>query len=886
MSHPTLYLIDAHAYIHRAYHALPPLASPRGIMVNAVFGFTRLIFKIIREKKPTYIAVCFDHPALTIRKKIYPPYKATRKPVDEDLIVQIPMARKTIEMLGLAVVDMPGYEADDIMATLATKASDKNIEVVIVSGDKDVLQLVSDHIAVWNTHKDIIMNTDTVKLKRGIESSQLVDMFALMGDASDNIPGVPGIGEKTAVKLIQQYGSMENLYKMIEELPEKIKDKLDRFKEQALLSKKLVTLDTDVPIDITFAQMPGQIPEAGETLIEHFKALGFNSLLADLKLKNADILSAEKEYVMVTEKHDLVSLLKHLEQRRLFALDVETTGLDTRSSAVVGISLCAEKNKAFYIPVKEVSSDSYSMLKEFLENSNNRIVGHNLKFDFLMLRSQGMHLPGLYFDTMIASYVLNPSRGNHRLKNLALEYLSFRMMEYKELVGKGKNELPIEEVDIRNLVNYACADADATYMLYEIMSGELEEKNLKKLFFDVEMPLLKILGRMERAGIKLDRSFLEQLKNDFTSRLSNLIEDIYHTAGQEFNVHSPKQVSFILFEKLKLPVIRRIKTGFSTDDDVLEELSSHHRLPRLLRDYREFQKLKSTYIDAMEEGMDRETSRIHASFNQTVTATGRLSSSDPNLQNIPIRTENGRLIRRVFIPEEGHVFISADYSQIDLRVLAHLSRDEALVCAFNTGGDIHRATASEIYKVSQDIVTEEMRSHAKAINFGIVYGQQAFGLAQSIGISKTEAKDFIDNYFKKYSGVKQWIDHTLKQAKETGKVTTILGRIRYLPELSSGQPRMRAFGERMAMNTPIQGSAADIIKVAMINIAREIDTGKLESRILVQVHDDLLLEVPEDEVHIIKKILKQEMEHAVELNVPLVVELKKGNNWRDMQRTD
>ncbi|MBD3272108.1 MAG: DNA polymerase I, partial [Elusimicrobia bacterium] len=768
MPKPSIVIVDAHAYIHRAYHALPPLRSPQGMMVNAVFGFVRVLLKIIRDKKPHAIAVCFDHPAPTKRKEIFPEYKATRKEVDEDLKVQINLAQQTVEKLGLTHFSVPGYEADDIIATICREAEKKQYQSIIVSGDKDTMQLVSDTVSVWDIHKNKVMDRHAVIDRYGLEPEQLRDMFALMGDASDNIPGVPGIGQKTAFSLIRDYTSLDNLYAKINQLPAKIQSKLRENKDKAYLSRQLIELDTTVPLTVDFAVMPGSLPQASHDLLELFKNLGFNSLLNELNINPETHAQHPTSYCRVRTEDELTSVITRIQEKQLVALDVETTGLDPRKARLVGISVSVKPGEAWFLDLRDLSGEHIERFTGVISDPSVKVIGHNMKFDYLMLKNSGITLPNLYFDTMIASYLLDPSRSNHRLKSLALEMFSFSMREFSDLVGKGKNMKKIEDIDPDELAAYACADADATFRLYEVFKDALPHKNIAALFFDVEMPLLLTLAQMETDGIMLDVDYLKKLDREFTEKLNRIEKEIFEHAPEKFNINSSRQLSKILFEILKLPVVKRTKTGYSTDDDVLETLSEHHLLPRLIRQYREIQKLKSTYVNSMLEQYDKNTGRIHASFNQAITATGRLSSSNPNLQNIPVRTETGRLIRRAFVPEKTKRFLSADYSQIDLRVLAHMSGDPQLQKAFHEGGDIHRATAAEIYHVQPDQVTAEMRTRAKAINFGIVYGQGAFGLSQSLSITPAQAKEFISNYFERYAGVKQWIEKNLEQAQNTG----------------------------------------------------------------------------------------------------------------------
>ncbi|MBN1621675.1 MAG: DNA polymerase I [Endomicrobiales bacterium] len=890
-----LYLIDGNSYIHRAYHALPPLTTSKGEMVNAVYGFIRMMLKILNSEKPDYVAVCFDYPAKTFRHKEYPEYKATRKKIDEELKNQMPLARDAARALNLEVFEKEGYEADDIIATLAKDAEKDKVNVVIVTGDKDAYQLVDNNISILNEQKSIIYTPQKVEEKYGLKPEKMIDMFSLMGDSSDNVPGVRGIGEKTAVKLLQKFGSLENIFKNINSIEGRTKELLSGAKNDAEKSKSLVTLNSKVPLGKKWSDCEVKSIDENKA-IEFFKRFEFTSLIRDISSDKTSINQAQAQGVpvkfevnLIESAEDLKKLIKSLKKTDKLSVDLETNNLNPLNSKIVGISLSYDSKGGFYIPVghnylnvpkqlaiKEVIKE----LKPIFEDKDIKKYGHNIKFDLLVLKNNDVTLQGIHFDTMIASYCLNPARSSHGLKNVTFEYLGYRMTEIKELIGTGAKQITMDKVEINRVAPYACADAVMVIRLAEGMEKELKEKNLEELFFDVEMPLVNILSEMESAGIKIDEKYLKHLSQEFLSSLSKLQRKIFTLAEEEFNINSPKQLAFILFEKLKLPVIKKTKTGSSTDEEVLRTLSSQHDLPKYLLEYRELQKLKSTYIDALLDLLDFKENRIHTSFNQTVTATGRLSSSNPNLQNIPIRTEYGKKIRRGFIAEKGFLFLSADYSQIDLRALAHISEDKALINAFNKGEDIHTATAKEVFgKVDADL-----RRVAKTINFGIVYGQSPYGLAQQLGISNSQAKEYIDHYFSKYSGVKVWKEKIIKQAQKDGYVSTLLGRIRYLPEINAKNAQVRGFAERMALNTPIQGTSADIIKVAMINVDKEIRKNHDETRLLLQVHDELLFEVPEKEIRNIARIVKSLMENSVQLKVPVVVDVKAGKNWMDMEQ--
>jgi len=896
-----LYIIDANAYVHRAYHALPPLTNSKGEMVNAVYGFIRMILKLLKQEKPEYLIVAFDYPARTFRHDKYPEYKATRKEIDDALKHQMPLAREAANALNLSVVEKQGFEADDIIATLARQARKDKAEVVIVSGDKDARQLVENGITVWDEAKNISYNTDKVIEKYGIEPKQLVDMFALMGDASDNVPGIKGVGEKTATKLVKEFGSVENLLKNTSKLEGKLKTLIEEKGGDAEKSKDLIRLHEQVPLDITWKD--GRIKPLDDQKLEEFlKKMEFKSLIKELipgssaeiekeEAEHKEISKAKYKTNIIFEEKELSRLIEEIREKCLVSIDLETTSTDEHKADIVGFSFALNEKEAYYLPVrhkylnapKQIPLETaIRKLKEILEDAKIKKCGQNIKYDMLVLKHGGIELGGIYFDSMVASYCINPSRASHGLKNLALDYTDFKMTEIEELIGKGAKQVTMAEVEIQQAAEYACADAVTVMMLKEKFEPELKEKKLEKLFYDLEMPLINILAEMEYFGIRVDMPLLEKLATEFSHSLKKIEKDIYRLAGKEFNINSPKQLSVVLFEELKLPILKKTKTGYSTDEEVLNELSEKHELPAKLLEHRELQKLKSTYIDSLMALADKKTSRVHTSFNQAVTATGRLSSSEPNLQNIPIRSEYGKQIRSVFISEKGCTLLSADYSQIDLRMLAHISGDQALIKAFKDGEDIHSATARDIFGVTEKSVTPEQRRFAKTINFGIIYGLSPYGLSQQLKIPATEARNYIDKYFKKYKGVKEWMDELLKETRVKGYVTTLFGRIRYLPDINSKNARVRGFAERMAMNTPIQGSSADIIKIAMINLDRHFRKEEYATKMLVQVHDELLFETPDKELHKTAKLAKTEMEAAMKLKVPVIVDLKSGPNWAEM----
>ncbi|MBU4561522.1 DNA polymerase I [bacterium] len=888
MTKKRLFLIDGNAYIHRAFHALPPFTTSRGEMVNAVYGFIRMLLKTLKKESPDYMAVCFDYPAPTFRHKEYREYKATRKKSPDELKNQIPLTHEIVRALNLALFEKEGYEADDLIATLSERAKKEGIETVIVTGDKDALQLVDKSTSVLNEPKNILYDEKEVKERIGVTPEQITDFMALMGDQSDNVPGVRGVGPKTATQLIQKYGNIENLYHHLDEIEGKLKERLKDSRENAFLSKRLVILERNVPLKYEISHCKIKPPKR-EELLGLLHRLEFRSLIAELVTTREE---KRVSYSAILSKDDLEKLLKDLGKAPLVSVDFETTGKDPMVASLVGISLSLKPFSAYYIPlthsylgVPKQLDRKYVLgeLKPILENERIRKYGQNIKYEIILLKRAGIDLKGIYFDTMVASYLLNPAKLNHNLGDIAIEYLGHKMTPIGELIGKGKKEITMDQVEIERVTPYACADADIVLRLAEIMEPKLKEKGLEELFHKVEMPLVGILAEMEMDGVLIDKEYLGSLSKEFALELKKLEKKIYSLAGEEFNINSPKQLSYILFEKLKLPVIEKTKTGYSTKEAVLRELAPNHKLPNLLIKYRELAKLKSTYIDALPLLINSHTGRVHTSFNQTITATGRLSSSEPNLQNIPIRTELGRKIRKAFIPQKGYILLSADYSQIDLRVLAHISKDEALRDAFFKDEDIHSRTACEIFGLSKEEVTPELRRMAKTVNFGLSYGMSPFGLSRDLGISLKEAEKYITKYFERYSGVKKYIEEIIEEAKKKGYVTTLLKRRRYIPEINHPDPRLSNFAKRAAINTPIQGTSADIIKVAMLEISERIKKEALKTKMIIQIHDELLFEVPEDEVGKISRLAKEIMEGAIELEVPIRVDIKTGRNWAEIQ---
>ncbi len=882
----TLYLIDGSSYIYRAFYAIRNLSNSKGMPTNAVYGFTRMLMKVIAEKKPDYVAVAFDSRGPTFRHDIYPEYKANRPSMPEDLQPQIPYIKRVVEGFSIPMIERQGVEADDILGTLARRGEEIGLSVVLVTGDKDFLQLVTSKVCVYDTMKDKIFGEAEVKEKFGVEPARVIEVMALMGDTSDNIPGLPGVGPKTAIKLIREYHDVEGVLAHAGGIKGKMGEKIRANAELARISRRLVTIDTDLPLQLDLEAFRYAEPQL-EGLMDLLRELEFTSLLQEF---SGGEKKEEKEYRTILDKTELDRFLDRVRKAGEVAIDLETTSLDPMRAKIVGISLSVQEDEGVYIPVAHTGDDvpEQLSLKEVLKSLSPilrdpsvRKIGQNIKYDLLVLTNAGVELSGLYFDTMVASYLINPSRTTHNLNDLALTYLNHKMITYQEVTGKGKKAIGFAEVPVDQATAYAAEDAEITYSLYQRLAPKLRENNLETLFHEIEIPLIPVLAGMERTGVKIDGDFLASMSDEIGEQLDRLRSRIYDLAGEEFNVNSTQQLARILFEKLAIKPVRKTKTGYSTNFEVLQKLSLEHELPREILEYRSLSKLKSTYIDSLPKLIHPETGRVHTSFNQTATATGRLSSSDPNLQNIPIRTPLGKKIREAFVAEPGHLLISADYSQVELRILAHLSGDPTLISAFERNEDIHTRTAAEIFGLPLEKITPEMRRDAKVVNFGIIYGMGAYGLARQLQIPVPAAERYIRSYFDRYPGVRRYQEQLLDDARKNGFVTTIMNRKRPIPELSSSNRNQAAQGERTAINTPIQGSAADIIKVAMIRIHEFLRGNRMASRLILQIHDELVLEAPESEVEEARRILREGMEKVVSLKVPLVVDVGIAKNWCD-----
>ncbi len=886
---PQLYLIDGTAYVYRAFHAVRGLTNSKGMPTNAVFGFTRMLIKLIQERAPRHVAMFFDAKGPTFRHAMYADYKANRPPMPEELVVQLPYIKKVTSGFNIPVVEMQGYEADDLIGTYARKAEAEGYEVIMVTGDKDFVQLVTGNAVVWDPMKDKIIDKAFVAAEFDLQPPQIIDMMGLSGDAADNVPGVPGVGPKTALKLIQQFGSMDALYEQIETLgSKKQRENLLANKAQAFLSRQLVTIDTQAPV--AFDPQAWQVEPPDETVLtELFQELEFRALQQEFQQTGPE---QPTDYRAILSAQDLAVLVRRLEKCPWFAIDTETTSQHPMQATLVGISVALNPYEAFYIPCghrymgapKQLPlTDIIAQLKPVLENERITKIGQNIKYDWTVLRRHGADLRGVGFDTMLASYLLNPSKRAHNLDQIALDFLGHKNIAYSDVAGKGKKAITFDQVTLDQAIPYACEDADITLRAHDVLRPQLESMNLMPLMDQVEMPLVEVLMEMEMAGVRLDKDKLFELSKLFDGQLQRLKEDIYALAGETFNIQSPQQLGRILFEKLALPVVKKTKkkTGYSTDVEVLSKLADTHDLPAFILRHRSLAKLKSTYVDALLEQVDENTGRIHTSFNQTVAATGRLSSSDPNLQNIPIRTEEGREIRKAFVARPGWTLLSADYSQIELRILAHYADDPLFIEAFRQDEDIHTRTASEVFQTPADAVSAELRRQAKAINFGIVYGMSAYGLSRELGITPKMAQTYIDHYFERYSGIKAYMEQTIEQARQEQRTCTLLGRLRLLPDIASRNANVRQFAERTAINTPIQGTAADLIKVAMIRMAAALAEHRLQTQMLLSVHDEIVFEVPEQELADIKRLAPEVMERVWQLKVPLKVNVAWGPNWAE-----
>jgi DNA polymerase-1 len=904
MKKPLLVLFDGNALIHRAFHALPPLTvSKTGEMVSAVYGFALMVLKVINELKPTHYAIAFDLKGPTFRHQLFDQYKAHRPPTPDELVGQLGRVKQLVEAFHIPIFELEGYEADDLLGTLSQQASQQDIDTIIVTGDADTMQLVSPWVKVLypkpggSFSNTMLYDEAAVSQKYSVKPEQIADFKGLVGDPSDNIPGVSGIGAKTAVKLIQQFGSIEQIYEHIDEVaPAKLHALLREKEAIARQSKELATIVTQTPVRLNLDDC--QISQYNrQQVAELFRELEFASLLPRLPqietervAKKVETKPPEGDYHIVSTAPALDGLLNRLSAVKSFAFDLETTSLDPMSARLVGISLSPAPGEAYYIPVGHVGLDPIGQLpleqviaklKPPLEDQKLAKLAHNGKYDMTVLAEYGIKVKNLTFDSMLAAYLLGEK--SLGLKTLAFSKLAIEMTPITDLIGSGAKQILMSQVEIARAADYACADADMTMRLVTLLEAELHQQGLWQLFSEVELPLMPVLVRMERNGVALDTELLRQMSHRLGEQVLKLEAEVYNSVGHQFNINSPQQLSAVLFEELRLPTARKTKGGYSTGAAVLEELRGVHPIIELILDYRQLSKIKSTYIDALPSLINPKTGRVHTSFNQTRTATGRLSSSEPNLQNIPVRGELGKEVRQAFIAPPGSYLLAADYSQIDLRALAHLSQDKSLLTAFHRDEDIHTATAAQVFGVEPSAVTPDMRRVAKTVNFGVIYGMSDYGLEQATGLSREEAAQFIAAYFEKYPGVKQYLESTKEQARKEGYVQTLLGRRRSIPEINSSNRQVREAAERMAINMPVQGTSADIIKVAMINLDREMAKRQLESKMLLQVHDELIFEVPEAEREGMRQLASELMSTALELSVPLKVDIKTGSNWGEME---
>jgi len=883
----TVYLVDGSAYIYRAYHAIRNLSSSKGMPTNAVFGFARMLIKLIEDKAPEYLAICFDMKGPTFRHEMYTEYKANRPPMPEDMVLQLPWIRKVVDGFQIPALEVAGYEADDLIGTLARQAGEAGFDVVMVTGDKDFMQLVTPTQIIWDPMKDQTIDVGFIAEKHGVTPEQMIQVMGLSGDTADNVPGVPGVGPKTAINLVKEFGTIDELYARIDSVTKKkLHENLVTYREQALLSRDLVTISTAAPVTFDPQALSASPPD-DDQLAELFKELEFRSLH---KLYRGKQEQAAKDYRAIVDEQALDQLVEQLLAADLVAVDTETTALNPMLAELVGLSFSIADHSGVYIPCghdpqvvpQQLARDTVlAKLKPVLENQDLKKIGQNIKYDWIVLARHGVNLQGVFADTMLMSYLLDPSKRAHNLDRIAEDFLDYQTISYEEVAGKGKKAVTFDQVPLDKATPYACEDADITRLAYQKLAGQMKALELEELLSKVEMPLLPVLLRMEMSGIRVDTDRLKALSDAFADELTGIEHDIYDLAGETFNIKSSQQLGQILFEKLELPVVKKTRKtkGYSTDVKVLTTLADQHELPALVLRHRTLAKLKSTYTDALLELVHPETGRIHTSFNQTVAATGRLSSSDPNLQNIPIRTEEGRRIREAFVPRDGWTLVSADYSQIELRLLAHCSGDPILIKAFADGEDIHARTAAEVFQTLPGFVDDNLRRQAKVINFGIIYGMSPYGLSQALKISQKMAKNYIDSYFDRYQGVKRYIDETIAQAHEDKQISTLLGRIRPLPDIASPNRNVRQFAERTAVNTPIQGTAADLIKLAMINADAALSHEKMKTTLLLSVHDEIVFESPPDELEEATQLVTELMESVWALDVPLKVNAAKGKSW-------
>ena len=885
-----LVLVDGSSYLYRAYHAMPDLTTSSGETTGAIYGVINMLRRQLKEHPSDYLVVVFDAPGKTFRDDIYPDYKSNRPPMPDDLRAQIAPTHDVIQAMGIPLLSVAAVEADDVIGTLSTTASAMSIDTDIMSGDKDLAQLVGKRVRLIDSMKGETYDTAGIKSRFGVAPEQIVDYLTLVGDAVDNVPGVPKVGPKTATRWLETYRTLDNLVAHAEDIKGKVGDNLRQFLEQLPVSRQLVTIKTDVELDVTPKDLIQSTPDE-DRLRALFSRLEFKTWLSELGGTNtADTQSPEVNYTIILDEKSLRQWIKRLSKAGVFSLDTETTSLDTLCAELVGISFTDHAGEGAYLPLAhdyvgaplQVSlKDALTCLRPLLEDSKIGKIGQNLKYDRSVLQNYGIDLKGIRFDTMLESYVLNSTGSRHDMNTLALKYLGYQVVKYEEVAGSGKSQVSFSQVDVERAGHYAAEDADIAMRLHEKIYPQLQlEPALCSVLETIEIPLVSVLSRVERNGVRVDCDMLSNHSIELGERIAQIEKKAHAAAGVAFNIASPRQIQEVLFEKLDLPIISKTPKGQpSTAEHVLQELAEDHKLPRLILEYRSLSKLKSTYTDKLPELVSPLTGRVHTSYHQAAVATGRLSSSNPNLQNIPVRTEEGRRIRQAFIPDPGHVLVAADYSQIELRIMAHLSADEGLLSAFANDADIHRATAAEVFSIKPSKVTDDQRRSAKAINFGLIYGMSAFGLGKQLGIGRIEAQDYIDRYFSRYPGVQAFMENTRAQAREQRFVETVFGRRLHLNDMGSSNHARRQAAERAAINAPMQGTAADLIKLAMLAVDKSITEQNLQMRMIMQVHDELVLEVSEDDVDQTRTMLNSLMTSVAELAVPLKVEVSAGKNW-------
>ncbi len=897
---PPLILVDGSSYLYRAYHAMPNLSNSEGLSTGAIYGVINMLRKLIQDYQPQQMVVVFDAKGKTFRDDLYAEYKANRPPMPEDLREQVEPLLDIVQAMGLPLLQIDGVEADDVIGTLSRQAAAKGREVIISTGDKDMAQLVDKHTSLINTMNYTYMDEDGVREKFGVSPDQIIDYLALIGDTSDNVPGVPKVGPKTAVKWLAEYNSLNTIIENAETIKGKIGENLRASLDQLPLSKQLVTIKCDV--ELQQAKDALEIKQADrDALIEWYKRLDFKTWLSELldqeqgevnKASAADDTEspAEVAYETIFTEDALDEWLEKLKQADYFAFDTETTSLDYMQADIVGVSFAVEPGKAAYVPVAHDYLDApeqlsrelvLKKLKPILENKQAKIIGQHIKYDMNVLSRVGIHIQQVAYDTMLESYVYNSTASRHDMDSLALKYLGYKTIHFEDVAGKGAKQITFNQVDLQQAAPYAAEDADITLRLHKALWDKLsKQEKPRKVYEDIERPLIPILSEIECNGVLVDVAMLEKQSKELENSMQQIQHQVYELAGEEFNLGSPKQLQVILFEKLQLPVIKKTPKGqASTAEDVLQELAEDYPMPRLILDYRSMNKLKNTYTDRLPEQVDANTGRVHTSYHQAVAATGRLSSSNPNLQNIPIRSAEGRRIRQAFIAPKGYQIVAADYSQIELRIMAHLSADPGLTHAFNAGEDVHRATAAEVFAVAPDQVSTDQRRSAKAINFGLIYGMSAFGLAKQLGVERRVAQEYVDLYFQRYQGVKTYMDETRERARQQGYVETVFGRRLYLPDIKSKNAQVRQYAERTAINAPMQGTAADIIKRAMINVYEWMREQKPDMKMIMQVHDELVFEISSGQVDELLGKIESCMSNAATLSVPLVVDSGRGENW-------